>query len=287
LIQKTIKNLHISNSILILGIVMLLGLSPAFGQRRRNHGHTPPPPTPPPVTQPPGGLWKPQGQVEWQWQLTSPVDQSVNASVYDIDLFDNDASVVASLHAAGRKAICYVDVGTWEDWRPDAASFPASVKGSGNGWPGEKWLDIRQLDVLGPIIGHRFDLCKAKGFDAIEPDNIDGYSNSTGFPLSYQDQIDYNRFIATAAHARGLSIGLKNDVEQVPDLLSSFDWAIDEECFKYKECDALAPFVSSGKAVLEVEYGGNTNNFCPTANAMGFSSMKKHLSLDAWRQPCF
>lgn len=266
---------------------MLLGLSPAFGQRRRHHGHTPPPPPPPPVTQPPGGLWKPQGQVEWQWQLTSPVDQSVNASVYDIDLFDNDASVVASLHAAGRKAICYVDVGTWEDWRPDAASFPASVKGSGNGWPGEKWLDIRQLDVLGPIIGHRFDLCKAKGFDAIEPDNIDGYSNSTGFPLSYQDQIDYNRYIANAAHARGLSIGLKNDVEQVPDLLANFDWAIDEECFKYNECDALAPFVSSGKAVLEVEYGGNTNNFCPTANAMGFSSMEKHLSLDAWRQPCF
>ena len=56
--------------------------------------------------------------------------------MYDIDLFDNDASVVAALHAQGRKVVCYISVGTWEDWRPDAGDFSAPVMGKGyEGWP--------------------------------------------------------------------------------------------------------------------------------------------------------
>jgi hypothetical protein len=132
----------------------------------------------------------------------------------------------------------------------------------------------------------RLDLCKAKGFDGVEPDNIDGYSNSTGFPLMYQDQIAYNQWIASAAHARGLSVGLKNDLDQVPDLEPSFDWALDEQCFQYQECDALSPFVSAGKAVFEVEYRGSTVNFCPATDALGFNSMKKRLNLGVWKQDC-
>src|SRR5690348_7090158 len=79
-------------------------------------------------------VWMPPLQTSWQWQLTTPVNLSVNASMYDIDMFDNSASVVASLHAAGRKAVCYIDVGTWENWRPDASQFPSIVKGRSNGW---------------------------------------------------------------------------------------------------------------------------------------------------------
>jgi hypothetical protein len=48
------------------------------------------------------------------------------------------------------------------------------------GWPGEKWLDIRQIDQLAPIMRARLDACRAKGFDGIEPDNIDEYTNDTG-----------------------------------------------------------------------------------------------------------
>ncbi len=92
-----------------------------------------PPPTPSPTSS--GSVWMPPQNTSWQWQLTTPVDQSVNVAMYDIDLFDNAASVVASLHAQGRKVICYVDAGTYEDWRPDAASFPSSVLGASNGWP--------------------------------------------------------------------------------------------------------------------------------------------------------
>ena len=167
------------------------------------------------TTEPAGGIWHPGPGTTWQWQLTGTIDRSVDVEMYNIDLFDNPASVVDQLHQQGRVAVCYLSAGSWEEWRPDAGAFPASVKGKSNGWPGEQWLDIRRLDILGPIMEARLDLCVEKGFDGIEPDNIDGYSNNTGFPLSATDQLTYNKFLADAAHARGLSIGLKNDVDQV------------------------------------------------------------------------
>jgi hypothetical protein len=232
-------------------------------------------------------VWQPPLNTSWQWQLTTPVDQTVNAQMYDIDMFDNDASVVASLHAQGRKVICYISAGTFENWRPDAASFPAVVKGSAvSGWPGENWLDIRRLDILGPIMQARLDLCQTKGFDGVEPDNIDGYTNGTGFPLTAQDQINYNSFLANEAHARGLSVGLKNDVGQVQALLPYFDWALNEQCFQYSECSTLAPFIAAGKAVFEVEYSLSASQFCPQANALNFNAMQKNLNLDAFRIPC-
>lgn len=206
--------------------------------------------------------------------------------MFNVDLFDVPQSTVADLRGRGRAVVCYMSAGTWEDWRPDAALFPESVKGSSNGWPGERWLDIRRLDVLGPIMEARLDLCRDKGFVGVEVDNIDGYSNRTGFPLTAADQLAFNRFLAAAAHARGLSIGLKNDVEQAAALEPVFDWAINEECARYRECELLLPFIRAGKAVFHVEYDLDTSQFCPLTVGLGFSSMRKHLDLDAWRQYC-
>ena len=232
-------------------------------------------------------IWKPKPETSWQWQLTTPVDLSVAAEVYDVDLFANAASVVSSLHAGGRKAICYLSVGTFEPFRPDAASFPESVKGKKlKDFPDEKWLDIRRWDILGPIIEARLDLCKTKGFDAAEPDNVDGYSNDSGFPLTAADQITFNRRVADAAHARGLSVGLKNDLDQAKDLQPFFDWALNEQCFQYKECGNLTWFTAAGKAVFQVEYELAPNAFCPTANSLNFNSLRKNYDLDAYRVPC-
>lgn len=231
------------------------------------------------------GVWAPAVGAAWQWQLEGPLDTSVDVPVYDVDAFDTPASTVAALKAAGRRVICYVSVGTFEEWRPDAGSFPPQVLGEPNGWPGERWLDIRALDVIGPIIERRFDLCAAKGFDAVEPDNVDGYANATGFPLTADDQLRFNRWVAAAAHARGLGVALKNDVEQAGALVGDFDFAINEECARYDECELLRPFLDAGKAVLHVEYDLPTASFCGKVPA-GFSSMRKHRSLDAWREPC-
>ncbi len=232
-------------------------------------------------------IWKPKVNTSWQWQLTTPVDLSIDAEMYDIDLFQNDAALVAKLHVAGRKAVCYVSVGTYEPYRPDSAQFPAAVKGKAmSDFPDENWLDIRRWDLLGPIFEKRFDLCKAKGFDGLEPDNVDGYSNDTGFPLTYNDQLEFNRRIAALAHARGLSVGLKNDLDQIGDLLPSFDWALNEQCFQYKECGGLSAFVNAGKAVFNVEYQRKPEQFCAQANSLNFNSLAKNLNLDVYRVPC-
>ncbi|MDO8751235.1 MAG: endo alpha-1,4 polygalactosaminidase [Dehalococcoidia bacterium] len=233
-------------------------------------------------------IWQPPLNASWQWQLNDlPVDQSFDVDMYDIDLFDNDAAVVEALHAQSRKVICYMNAGGLEDWRPDAGEFPKEVVGANlDDWEGEKWLDIRRIDVLGPIMEARMDLCKAKGFDGIEPDNVDGFLNNTGFPLTYEDQRRYNTWLANMAHERGLSIGLKNDMDQIPDLLPYFDWALNEQCFEYDECESLLPFIKAGKPVFNVEYELDPSEFCEQANVLNFNSMKKNWNLDAWREPC-
>jgi hypothetical protein len=235
----------------------------------------------------PETAWHPHPGMTWQWQLTGTVNTTYDVDAYDIDGFDNETAVVERIHARGAKAICYISAGSWENWRSDAEDFPNYVKGKKNGWPGEKWLDIRQIDVLGPIMGERMNMCALKGFDAIEPDNVDGYANRTGFPLTYQDQLAYNRMLASEAHSRGLAIALKNDTEQVPDLVGDFDFAVVEECYRYKECPAYSPFVDSGKAVLAAEYDErNVDAKCASARELGFSLIFKNLDLDAWRRTC-
>lgn len=226
----------------------------------------------------------------WQWQLTEPVDQSVTAKVYDIDNELNDASVVASLHEKKRKVICYISVGTVENWRKDAGQFPKSVIGKDYiGWPGEKWLDIRQINIIGPIMQKRFDMCQQKGFDAVEPDIIHAYQEDSGFSLTYDDQLVYNKWIATQAHQRGLLIGLKNDSEQIKELLPYFDFAITEDCYQQGWCGEVTPFISSGKPVFAAEYtdtGMTTDKFCAKAKQMRFSGILKRRNLDVFRQSC-
>jgi hypothetical protein len=238
------------------------------------------------VPTPKSAIWHPKPGLTWQWQLTEPVDTSVSAQVYDIDGTENAASVVARLHAAGRKVICYVNAGAYESFRNDASRFPASVLGQSNGWAGERWLDIRKLSVLTPIMATRFKTCADKGFDGIEADNVDGYGNDTGFPLTAADQLKYNRALASLAHADGLAIGLKNDLDQIPQLVSAFDFAVNEQCAEYSECDALKPFIAAGKAVFHVEYNLQPSEFCAQTTALGLSSMRKNTDLDAARWPC-
>ena len=158
---------------------------------------------PPPVACTGSPCWVPPANTSWQIQLQGKIKTTFNVRLYDVDLFDTPQATINALHAAGRKVACYFSAGSYENWRSDAARFPAAVKGGGNGWPGEQWLDVRRLDLLMPIMEARLDLCKAKGFDSVDPDNMDGYTNTTGFPLTAADQLAYNASIANAAHARG------------------------------------------------------------------------------------
>lgn len=257
-------------------------LSTAHPGRSGRARFTLPPPTPCPA------CWHPGLNTSWQWQLSGVVNQSFNVQMYDIDMFDNSSGVVSSLHSAwpGVKVICYIDAGTWESWRPDAGQFPPSVLGNANGWPGERWLDIRQISILGPIMQNRMNLCKSKGFDGVEFDNVDGYTNNTGFPLTANDQLTYNTWLANQAHQLGLSVALKNDLGQIPALLPYFDWALDEQCFQFSECGKLLPFIAAGKPVMEVEYYLKPSQFCARANSLNFNSLYKNINLGPFRIAC-
>jgi endo-alpha-1,4-polygalactosaminidase (GH114 family) len=233
--------------------------------------------------------WHPTPGLTWQWQLDEEVDTSFEADVYDIDLYA-DQSVIDELHARNVKVICYISVGSWEDWRPDASQFPPEVLGNKyEGWPGERWLDIRRIDLLSPIMMSRLDLCKSKGFDGVEPDNIEIYNNHTGFILSYQNQLAYANWLAEAAHGRGLAIGLKNAPGMVADSISFFDFAITEDAFYYGWVAKMLPFINAGKPVFAAEYTDMDVDF-PAACAWGaehnVSFIQKNRILTAFRITC-
>lgn len=248
-------------------------------------------------------MWIPTQGLQWQYQLQGKLKTNicvvptsggpcVRPNVYDIDLYANDgvtlnSAAVTTIHSLGGHAVCYVDAGTWENFRPDAWEYPASVLGLPNGWPGERWLDIRARGILLPIITARVAKCAAAGFDAVEFDNVDGYENDTGFPLTAADQLTFNTDLAAVAHSYGLSVGLKNDIDQLAQLESTFDFAINEQCFQYKECDAYDGWTAAGKAVVEVEYRARQARFCPSADLQGRDAIHKSLALTArpWR-PC-
>ncbi len=250
-----------------------------------------PVPSPIPPVPPSPDTWIPVQAASWQWQLSGlPADLGVDAEVYDLDLFETGPETIADLHARGRSTICYLSAGSWEDWRPDAADFPDVVIGEKYaGWPGERWLDVRRIDLLGPIMTARLRMCREKGFDAVEPDNIDGYDNDTGFSITYDDQLRYNRWLASEAHALGLSIGLKNDAGQAADLALDFDWALTEDCFDQGWCESMSPFLQAGKAVFAAEYtdtGVDFDRACAELPQAGFSLILKDRDLSAWRDAC-
>jgi hypothetical protein len=234
-----------------------------------------------------GDRWVPDPDSTWQYQLSGDVDVSVPADVYDVDGQETDAAVVRALHGAGRHVVCYLNAGAYEDWRPDAADYPADVLGEPlDGWPGERWVDVRRLDVLLPVIAARMDACHAKGFDAVDPDNVDGYLNDTGFDLTGEDQAAFNTAVARLARQRGLAVGLKNDVEQVAQLEPHFDFAVNEECLAYDECAEYRPFVDAAKPVFHVEYSEPTADRCARAARLGFSTVFKELDLGAALRRC-
>jgi Glycoside-hydrolase family GH114 len=245
------------------------------------------------------GCWHPTLHTSWNWVISKvPAAPYRPVSMYDIDGFDASGADVTAMHTAGIKVVCYLSAGTWENWRPDAAQFPTSVLGKKNGWPGEKWLDIREAQLpaskLLSIMNARLDMCAQKSFDAVELDNVDGYTNRTGFPLTGADQLFYNATLANAAHARGLSVLQKNDIEQIPTLLPYFDGALNEQCNQYKECTAAQngafgydQYVGAGKPVFQAEYPLATTRFCPADNANNFNGVRFSKKLnDSVFQPC-
>ncbi len=241
-----------------------------------------------PKETPKGARWAPPEHLTWYWQLQGAVNNGEPVAAYDIDGFDNTSIEIAALHSKSIHVICYIDIGTYEPGRLDTSSFSAGVIGAEvQGWPGERWLDVRQLSVLEPIMIKRFEMCKEKGFDAVEPDNMDGYENSTGFPVTAAQQATYDEWVAKEVHSLGMAVLQKNDGDQTATLEPYFDGALTEECNVYAECSSFTPYLTAGKPVLNAEYG-SSSAFCSADNTAGIMGARFGLELDGKTfEPCW
>ena len=223
----------------------------------------------------------------WFLQLQGTYDLSVGTELYELDLFDAQTSQIATLKNNGIFVVCYFSAGSFEDWRDDASSFNQTDIGQAlDNWPGEYWLDIRS-DNVRTLMKNRIQLAKSKGCDAVDPDNVDGFLQNTGFNITAGEQLAFNSYLANTAHSIGLAIGLKNDLTQIQTLEPLFDFAINEQCIAYQECDYLAPFKASQKLIINIEYDtaliesdSAKSTLCTEADTMGMMTKVLTDALD-------
>lgn len=294
--------------IAVFGLVLVIALSVGLGvglshRGGSNNSGSEPSSTSPPTntsTNTTGSWWKPRAGVTWQYEILYPLnDTTPTVDVWDIDLFDNNDDMISGLRNNRQRVICYFSAGSFENWRPDKSKFRDSDLGNDlDGWPGEKWLDVRSQNVRSIMLS-RLDLASQKQCDGVDPDNVDGYDNDNGLGLTQDDAVNYMSFLSQAAHGRNLSLGLKNAGAIVPRVLSQMQWSVQEQCVQYDECEEFRPFIEQGKPVFHVEYpkGDNQNNnllvstsskdrACTNQDATGFSTIIKNMNLDNWIESC-
>lgn len=251
--------------------------------------------------------WQPGATaMEWQWEIDHALNTTnakdmgtgvtaydgsiLNPVVYDIDGFDNTAATVTTLHAMGKKVVCYIEVGAAENYRSDYAQFTAAMLGNKMpGYAAEKYIDIRNPGVV-KIIEARIAMCASKGFDAIEPDIDESYGSKTGFPLTKAIEEAYMTTLATYAHGLGIAMWGKNPDDTgdsyAADMVNVFDAILTEECNQYKSCTLLNTYLGK-KPVFNAEYALATAKFCPTDNGrVGWAGVKFPEALSGKRSPC-
>jgi hypothetical protein len=282
----------------------------------------------PPAT---GGGVTPQ----WYWQIGGGSLPSMTsgaastANIWDTDDFtdagsmgSNDepngaSTVVTQLHAANKYSICYVEAGA-QQAEPDASHFAAADYGNDakqyqmQGYAGEYWFDTRGFAAykygdsnsvltgaaanIAAGMAQRIAGCKAEGQDAIEPDDLDGYTNQSnsgaaggGWGLTQQDASGYEQWLAYTAHSDGLAVFQKNDGANTATDEPYFDGMIIEECNHYDDpCtgasgDDANLYVSADKPVLNAEYtedGESTAKFCSADESAGITGALFNVDLD-------
>jgi len=198
--------------------------------------------------------------------------------------YEISAEVISRYTLAGKTVFCHVNVGSWEFWREDANHFPEEILGNDfEEWPGEKWLDVTNIALLIPLMRERFRSSFEKGCRGIAADNMAGYEFDTGFEITYQDQLAYNRFIASEIHVLGLLAVMINDPLQVTDLLDSFDLVVSNGCVAAEQCNFYEEFIDNGKPAFDIEYldvydeERFRNEICPLTATTGISFILKGL----------
>lgn len=231
----------------------------------------------------------------WDWQLSEAIVVPENIKVFGADPDNVTNKQILALNAQGIYTICYVSVGTLENWRSDVNMFydknifKRSVVGKRYGdWPDEFFLDIRNPNLLF-IMQKRFLDCALKGFQAIEPDNMDVYQNASGFDITATQSINYIKQLISAAHAVNLEIGQKNVPELTDQLVGMMDFVITESCFQDNWCEDVLPYIAAGKPVFDAEYDDREIDFkaaCAFAKKHKISMILKDRELTKQYKAC-
>jgi hypothetical protein len=257
-----------------------------------------------------------------------------SAIIWDTDLFADSntrdagiptgrSPVVAALHASGKYSICYVEAGAYQTSFPDTSSFARADYGNKakryqmQGYPNEWWFNLagfrhyvagRSSTLTGAAVNiaaglqKRIGWCALEGQDAVEPDDLDGYTNKGntgvaggGWHLTKADSAGFERWLAYETHAHGLAIFQKNDPANAAADVGTYDGMIIEECNYYKDpCagrggDGTA-YLKAGKPVLNAEYtedGETTGKFCAADIAAGITGALFNVDLDGKTyRPC-
>ncbi|KIL83676.1 hypothetical protein FAVG1_13101 [Fusarium avenaceum] len=250
-------------------------------------------------------LWQPEVGASWQIILLKPIEVHADTKIepdveiFDLDLYDNDASTFAALKKLGKKVICYFSAGSYENWRDDKEYFHEADLGKPlDGWPGERWLNVSSPNVRS-IMKKRIEMAAKKGCDAIDPDNVDGFQNNNGLKLTQNDTVNFVKFLSETAASFNMSTGLKNAGSVISEVISDVHFSVNEQCVEYSECDTFAPFIDHGKPVFHIEYpkgapgkistktvGGICSGKGKADGSKGFSTVIKKMNLDPWVEYC-
>jgi hypothetical protein len=232
------------------------------------------------------GIWRPSPSDRWHVQYAGELEVPDGVDVVDLDMEETPASVIADLQDRGIRVVCYLSAGSWEPYRADAGDFPPALLGEAyEGFEDERWFDIRSPS-LRPLLTARIEVAEEKGCDAVDPDNVNGFENDTGFPLTAEDQLEFNRWLFAEVHDHGMAVGLKNDLAQADELVDEVEFQVNEECIQYDDCAELAVFTEADKPVWSIEYTGSPDEVCPQAEALGFATWIKDLDLSAAGHEC-
>jgi hypothetical protein len=274
--------------------------------------------------------WHPTGTgpddgPEFQWELDHPLnprlasdtgsgavnsrgERSGATTLYDIDGISNPAATVTALHKLKDRVICYIEVGAAGDYYPAGTEHLTvtyyqqlnAARDLGAAVPGypERYLNINAASTLTIIKAMIRQQCADKGFDAVEPDIDDSYTDATGFSITEPDDIRYDLALGAYAHGLGLAWGQKNgddDPGFSQALEPHTDFLLDEECNYYQTCGIVAPpYTRAGKLVLDAEYtddwgpgaGADLRRFCQSDAASHLDGTLFTVALAGQRNPC-
>jgi Glycoside-hydrolase family GH114 len=165
--------------------------------------------------------------------------------------------------ATGLYNICYVnafqtqpdEIAWWQANHDDLLLKRSNGAYVVDGAWGEILLDVStpaKRSAVASIVNGWIDGCASDGFQAVEPDNLDSWTRSDGL-LTQANAEAFAALLTAHGHAMNLAVAQKNTT----DLASAgreigFDFAIAEECGRYRECDVFA--AEYGSSVIVIEY---------------------------------